>query len=75
MVQWISLANHPHVAMQMIKKQASGAQAEGEDFKAVANARKLPSEKQNQGTQLFVNAGDMFDTIAPALERGACGAE
>ena len=40
-------------------------------FDAVEQARKLPDDKKTRGTELFVNAGLIFDKIVPTLKAGA----
>jgi hypothetical protein len=37
---------------------------------AVERAKNLPSEKRNQGIELFINAGKVFENVAPTLEGG-----
>ena len=58
--------------MKVIKNLAAVTEGGGEPFDAIGNARKLSEDKKCQGSKLFENAGDIFDAISPALERGAC---
>lgn len=55
--------------MAATHQQHSSGPAAG--LQAVQRAKALPADKKNNGTELFVNAGAIYDNIAPALAEGA----
>jgi hypothetical protein len=48
-------------------KRTAAAQS---SLDAVARAKQLPSDKRNQGIDLFINAGKIFENVASTLEAG-----